>query len=165
MGIIGVAGSMMLLIAGIGMPISMNHLVDKAYNKDFSYSKRLMVSDYESANKAYKGQWVQINQAHFSKDDGYNRLLIIISKGSLVNATTEDGDKIKEGGLYVTNSFAKLANIKVGDKLSVTPYQDKHQYTFSVKGILTSETNQGAYIMADTFKSRRSFSPTHIVSR
>ncbi|MCP6373972.1 hypothetical protein NL455_29230, partial [Klebsiella pneumoniae] len=77
---------------------------------------------------------------------------IIISKGSLVNATTEDGDKIKEGGLYVTNSFAKLANIKVGDKLSVTPYQDKHQYTFSVKGILTSETNQGAYIMADTLK-------------
>src|SRR3712207_2483986 len=117
-----------------------------------SYAKRLTVSDYESANKAYKGQWVQINQAHFSKDDGYNRLLIIISKGSLVNATTEDGDKIKEGGLYVTNSFAKLANIKVGDKLSVTPYQDKHQYTFNVKGILTSETNQGAYIMADTFK-------------
>lgn len=152
MGIIGVAGSMMLLIAGIGMPISMNHLVDKAYNKDFSYAKRLTVSDYESANKAYKGQWVQINQAHFSKDDGYNRLLIIISKGSLVNATTEDGDKIKEGGLYVTNSFAKLANIKVGDKLSVTPYQDKHQYSFNVKGILTSETNQGAYIMADTFK-------------
>src|SRR3712207_366199 len=112
MGIIGVAGSMMLLIAGIGMPISMNHLVDKAYNKDFSYAKRLTVSDYESANKAYKGQWVQINQAHFSKDDGYNRLLIIISKGSLVNATTEDGNKIKEGGLYVTNSFAKLADRK-----------------------------------------------------
>src|SRR3712207_8107264 len=40
-----------------------------------SYAKRLTVSDYESANKAYKGQWVQINQAHFSKDDGYNRLL------------------------------------------------------------------------------------------
>ncbi|WP_231195828.1 hypothetical protein [Streptococcus equi] len=57
----------------------------------------MTVSDYESANKAYKGQWVQINQAHFSKDDGYNRLLIIISKGSLVNATTEDGDKIKRG--------------------------------------------------------------------
>ena len=32
MGIVGVAGSMMLLIAGIGMPVSMNHLVDKAYN-------------------------------------------------------------------------------------------------------------------------------------
>ncbi|WP_231195846.1 hypothetical protein [Streptococcus equi] len=51
----------------------------------------------------------------------------------MFNATTEDGDKIKEGGLYVTNSFAKLANIKVGDKLSVTPYQDKHQYTLVLR--------------------------------
>lgn len=152
MGIIGVAGSMMLLIAGVGMPISMNHLVDKAYNEDFSYSKRLTVSDYTLANKTYDGQWVQISQAHFSKDDGYNRLLIVVSEGDYVNAVTDDGGRLEEGGLYVSSSFAKLANIKVGDELSVKPYQDGKEYTFEVKGIVASETNQGAYIMADTFK-------------
>ena len=152
MGVIGVSGSMMLLIAGVGMPISMNHLVDKAYNEDFSYSRRLTVSDYDLANKTYDGQWVQISQAHFSKDDGYNRLLIVVSNGNYVNATTEDGEKIRAGGLYVTNGFAESANIKVGDELTVTPYQDGKEYTFKVKGIVTSETNQGAYIMSSTFE-------------
>lgn len=164
MGIIGVSGSMMLLIAGIGMPISMNHLVDKAYNEDFSYSKRLTVSDYELADKTYDGQWVQISQAHFSKDDGYNRLLIVISQGNFVNATTSKGEAIKEGGLYVTNGFAEAANIKVGDKMKVIPYHDGKEYTFKVKGIVTSETNQGAYIMSSTFeKAGGAFNPSTLL--
>lgn len=160
MGVIGVAGSMMLLIAGVGMPISMNHLVDKAYNEDFSYSRRLTVSDYDLANETYDGQWVQISQAHFSKDDGYNRLLIVVSDGDFVNATTEDGQKIQAGGLYVTNGFAKAANIKEGDELTVTPYQDGKEYAFKVKGIVTSETNQGAYILSSSFeKAGGTFKP------
>ena len=160
MGVIGVAGSMMLLIAGVGMPISTNHLVDKAYNEDFSYSRRLTVSDYDLANETYDGQWVQISQAHFSKDDGYNRLLIVVSDGDFVNATTEDGQKIQAGGLYVTNGFAKAANIKEGDELTVTPYQDGKEYAFKVKGIVTSETNQGAYILSSSFeKAGGTFKP------
>ncbi|SER23142.1 ABC transporter permease [Streptococcus gallolyticus] len=152
MGIVGVAGSMMLLIAGIGMPISMNHLVDKAYNNDFSYTKRLTVANYNLAEKSYKGQGVQITQAHFSKDDGYNRLLIIVSDGDYVNARTADDKKIGKGGIYVTNRFAELAGIKKGDTLKVKPYQDGKSYSFKVKGIVTSETNQGAYIRSETFE-------------
>ena len=151
MGIIGVAGSMMLLIAGVGMPISMNHLVDKAYNEDFSYEQRLNVADYELAQKTYGGQGVQINQAHFSKDDGYNRLLIVISDGDFVKPSIDNGATIEEGGLYVTRGFAKLANIEVGDKIGVKPYLDGKSFDFEVKGIVTSETNQGAYIMEKTF--------------
>ena len=153
MGIIGVSGSMMLLIAGVGMPVSMNHLVDKAYNNDFSYSQRLTVVNYHQAAKMYQGQGVQINQAHFSKDDGYNRLLIIVSEGSLVNARTADNRSIEKGGIYVTNRFAKLANIKKGELLKVTPYRDGQSYVFKVKGIVTSETNQGAYIRAESFEA------------
>ena len=151
MGIIGVAGSMMLLIAGVGMPISMNHLVDKAYNEDFSYEQRLNVADYELAQKTYGGQGVQINQAHFSMDDGYNRLLIVISDGDFVKPSIDNGATIEEGGLYVTRGFAKLANIEVGDKIGVKPYLDGKSFDFEVKGIVTSETNQGAYIMEKTF--------------
>ncbi|MEE1325404.1 MAG: ABC transporter permease, partial [Streptococcus sp.] len=153
MGIVGVAGSMMLLIAGVGMPISMNHLVDKAYNTDFSYAKRLTVANYNQAAKTYQGQGVQINRAHFSKDDGYNRLLIIVSDGDFVNARTADNKAIEEGGIYVTNRFAELAGIKKGETLKVTPYQDGKSYSFEVKGIVTSETNQGAYIRSETFEA------------
>lgn len=146
MGIVGVAGSMMLLIAGVGMPISMNHLVDKAYNTDFSYAKRLTVANYDQAAKTYQGQGVQISRARFSKDDGYNRLLIIVSDSDFVNARTADNKAIEESSIYVTNRFAELAGIKKGETLKVTPYQDGKSYSFEVKRIVTSETNQGAYI-------------------
>lgn len=152
MGIVGVAGSMMLLIAGVGMPISMNHLVDKAYNTDFSYAKRLTVANYDQAAKTYQGQGVQISRARFSKDDGYNRLLIIVSDSDFVNARTADNKAIEEGSIYVTNRFAELAGIKKGETLKVTPYQDGKSYSFEVKGIVTSETNQGAYIRSETFE-------------
>lgn len=34
----------------------------------------------------------------------------------------------------------------------MTPYQDGHTYKFEVKGIVTSETNQGAYLHARVFE-------------
>lgn len=152
MGIIGVSGGVMLLIAGIGMPSSMNYLVTKTYNKDFSYYRRLNVRDYSLANKKYDGQWIQINQAHFSKDDGYNRLFIIVDQGNFVNIKTTDGKKIQNGGVYISKSFAKSANINIGDNLTIKPYQDSKKYVVPVKGIVGSETTQGAYITKATYK-------------
>ena len=159
MGIIGVAGGMMLTIAGIGMPQSMTHLVDKAYSTDFSYNKRLYVNNYESYRKSHPQakQWVQISQAHFSPDDGYNRLLIVVNKGDYVNMKTTTGGDIQNGGLYVTHGFAKRAGIKKGDNLKVKTFGSNKQYSFKVKGIIATETNQGAYITAHTWQKAKGF--------
>ncbi|QQP29458.1 ABC transporter permease [Lactobacillus ultunensis] len=159
MGIIGVAGGMMLTIAGIGMPQSMTHLVDKAYNTDFSYHKRLYVNNYESYQKAHPQakQWVQISQAHFSPDDGYNRLLIVVDHGNYVNMKTTKGGAIQNGGLYVTHGFAKRADIKERDRLKVRTFGSNKHYSFKVKGIIASETNQGAYITAHTWQKAKGF--------
>lgn len=151
MGILGVAGSMMLLIAGIGMPLSMNHLVDKAYNSDFTYVNRLTVMDYDSAKATYSGQGVQIVQTHFSPDDGHNRLLIVFDEGDFINAKLKDGGTLSNDGIYVTEGFAKMAHLKVGQIIKVKPYQDMNEYQFEIKGIVTSETNQGAYISSKAF--------------
>lgn len=152
MGIVGVAGSMMLLIAGFGMPESMYHLVDKAYNNDYSYEYRLEVKDYKKFDNTYDGQWVQISQARYTPDDGHNRLLIVLSEGEYVNMITEEGERIVEGGIYLTKGFADRANIKKGDKIVVNPSLSNDEYSFTVSGIITSETNQGAYIMQKTWE-------------
>lgn len=165
MGIVGVAGSMMLLIAGFGMPQSINHLVDKAYNNDFTYEYRLGTTNYEKVKDEYEGQWVQITQARYSPDDGYNRLLIVLGDGNYVNMRTEENEKVQEGGLYITKGFAERANLKKGDKLTVFPTLDDKEYSFEIKGIITSETNQGAYIMQDTWeKSGGEFRPQTLLT-
>lgn len=152
MGIIGVAGGMMLLTAGFGMPESINHLVDKAYNEDFTYDKRLDATNFEALKEEFVGQSVQILPARFTPDDGYNRLLIIIDEGSFVNMKTKGNKKISDDGIYLTNGFAERANLKVGDKVSVRPSLDDKKYEFKIKGIIASETNQGAYIMQNAWE-------------
>lgn len=152
MGVIGVAGSMMLLIAGLGMPESMNHLVDKAYTQDFSYDKRIDTLNYNAIKDKYEGQWLQLSQARYTPDDGHNRLLIVLEEGDFVHMKTEDGKSIKPGGIYVTKGFAERASLKKGQNLKVKPALDKNEYTFKIDGIITSETNQGAYIMKETFE-------------
>lgn len=166
MGIIGVAGGMMLMIAGVGMPQSMNHLVDKAYTQDFTYDKRLTVNSYSqySSKHPQAKQWVQLSPAHFTPDDGYNRLLVIVGPGNSVNVKTTTGGTIKNGGFYVTQGFAKRANIKIGDKLKVNTFGYNKNYRFKVKGIITSETNQGAYITKKTWeKAGGAFTPSTLL--
>ncbi len=153
MGIIGVAGGMMLLTAGFGMPESINHLVDKAYNEDFSYDKRIEVSNYEESKEKYDGQGVQIFPARYSPDDGYNRLLIVIGKGNYIHMKTADGKAISEKGIYVTKGFADRAKLKKGDQLKVSAALDDKEYSFKIAGIIISETNQGAYITQKTWEN------------
>jgi putative ABC transport system permease protein len=153
MGIIGVAGGMMLLTAGFGMPESINHLVDKAYNEDFTYDRRLDATNFEALKKEVDGQSVQLLPARFTPDDGYNRLLIIIDEGSFVNMKTQDGKEVSEDGIYLTNGFADKANLKIGDDIRVRPSLDDKAYEFEIKGIIISETNQGAYVMQRTWEN------------
>lgn len=152
MGIVGVTGGMMLLIVGFGTPDSINHLVEKAYTNDFSYDKRLDVASYEDAKDKYNGQWVQISQARFSPDDGYNRLLIVISEGDYVNMRTVDGKSIEDDGVYITQGFAERAQLAVGDEIVISPALYDTDYTFTIAGIITSETNQGAYITQNVWE-------------
>lgn len=74
-------------------------------------------------------------------------MVILLMQGLANNKSVE------KGGIYVTNRFAELAGIKKGETLKVTPYQDSKSYSFEVKGIVTSETNQGAYIRSETFEA------------
>ncbi|KPG69749.1 ABC transporter permease [Enterococcus sp. RIT-PI-f] len=160
MGIIGVAGGMMLITAGLGMPTSINYLVEKAYTQDFTYEQRINTSNYRTLKSELFGQWIQTIPSRFSPDDGYNRLLMVIEEGEFIHMQTTDGDLISVGGFYVTEGFAERAKIKKGDTVSVYPAFHEHSFTFEVTGIISSETNQGAYIFKETWeKAGGSFKP------
>lgn len=170
MGIVGVAGGMMLMIAGIGMPQSINHLVEQAYGHDFTYSKRLNVNNYQQYQQTnhQNGQWVQLSQAHYSPDDGYDRLLMVIfkgsSKGDYVQMKTIDGHKVEDGGVYVTQGFADRANLSKGMTLKIKTVGLSDPIKLKIKGIITSETNQGAYVTSKTWQDAgETFQPTTLL--
>ncbi|WP_373193575.1 ABC transporter permease [Enterococcus sp. RIT-PI-f] len=150
MGIIGVAGGMMLITAGLGMPQSINHLVNKAYTEDFTYHQRINTSDSAFLEESF-GQEVQILPTRFAPDDGYNRLLMIIDQGDFVHMKTTDNELITPGGIYLTEGFANRAGIQKGDQIEVFPAFHESSFRFEVSGIITSETNQGAYLLKKTW--------------
>lgn len=57
----------------------------------------------------------------------------------------------------MTHGFAKRAGIKKGDNLKVKTFGSNKQYSFKVKGIIVTETNQGAYITAHTWQKAKGF--------
>lgn len=152
MGIVGVSGGMMLIMAGLGMPESIQTLIDKAYHEDFTYHYRLNTNQMDLLEESFKGQSVQILPARYSPDDGHNRLLMIIEEGDFIHMQTHDGERIKKGGIYLTEGFATRANIEKGNLIDVYPAFHDQSFSFEVKGIITSETNQGAYIFSETWE-------------
>lgn len=164
MGIVGVCGGMMLLIAGIGMPQTIGNLTKTAYRQNFSYSKRITTSDYP-LNKGTVGQWVQVSQAHIKPDGGYNTNLVIFGKGNYLHVKTVTGQKITAEGIYLTENFAKRAHIKTGQKIKLRPSLSKKQLIFKVRGILNSQTIQGAFITKKSWeKAGGTFRPTILLT-
>lgn len=152
MGIIGVAGGMMLIMAGLGMPESIQTLVDKAYQEDFTYDYRLNTNQMDLLEESFEGQAVQILPARYSPDDGHNRLLMIIDEGDFIHMQTHEGEQINHGGIYLTEGFATRANLEKGNMIDVYPAFHDQAFSFEIKGIITSETNQGAYILSETWE-------------
>lgn len=164
MGIVGVSGGMMLLIAGLGMPDSINHLMDKAYYEDYSYDYRVTTNEYKKIKNDYKGQWLQNLNARFTPDDGNNRVLTVIGEGNHVQLKTQGFNEIESDGIYVTKDFAVRSGIRVGDKLSLSVSMDKAEYSFIVKDIVLSEINQGAYMTQNAWeKAGGKFVPTTLL--
>ena len=166
MGIIGVCGGMMLLMAGFGMADSMTNQVSESYGSDFTYNTRIKLKNISELidGKDLGGQWLQTLPAKFDQSGGLERVLSIIGDGKYINVKTKDGKHVESGGIYITEGLAKTSNIKVGDTLEVSPSMDSKHYKFKVKGILLSSAPQGAYITQNSWiEAGGNFSPQTIL--
>ena len=155
MGIIGVIGSMMLLMTGFGMPISMNDMLHRIYTEEVSNDLIIEFEpgSYEWVRDNYEGQWVHVVPARITPDDGHDRLLTVLGEGDYLHMRTEDGDEIGEDGVYITGGFARRARLSKGDEITIIPSVDGNEYSFTIAGILTREINQGIVIRRDTWEN------------
>lgn len=159
MGIIGVIGSMMLLMAGLGMPDSMNGQIDDSFGRDFTYTAQLTVNplntDEENAElyQELGGQWIQRLTARTMPDDGVDRVLTIFDDGNYIQARTLDDMPVQSEGAYLTEGFAKALNLDVGDYIRVQASLDVNEYEFEVMGFLPISTPQGIYIHVEAWEN------------
>ena len=154
MGIIGVIGSMMLLMTGFGMPASMNDMLHRIYTEEVSNDLivEFEAGSYERVRDNYEGQWVHIIPARITPDDGHDRLLTVLGEGDYLHMQTVEGEEIGEDGAYITEGFARRAGLNTSDEITIVPSFDGDEYTFTIAGILTREINQGIVIRQATWE-------------
>jgi len=169
MGIVGVAGGMMLLMAGFGMPDSMHSQIESSLGAEFTHEARIRMNmlncaqDNEDLRDELDGQWMQSLIARATPDDGFSRVLTIFDDGDYIQLKTTEGDYVwqehqrkrqagQQGGVYITEGFAQSTDLQVGDRLQLRVSMDANSYDFEIMGILASSTPQGTYVHASIWQ-------------
>lgn len=131
MGVIAATGCMMLLIAGFGMPDTLNEQVRLAFTEQYRYDTRVGVSPLaqqqqreELERKAGPGQWIEQTPARIGANES-EQTVTVLAPGVLFRPLDAGGHAMAmpETGAVITQRLAKQLGVSTGDEV-----------TFSVEG-------------------------------
>ena len=105
MGIIGVFGCMMLIIAGLGMQNTLNYANSYVYNDQFKYGSKVVLSSYATDDNKNEladissdkqTQWLMEKTGEISYNDAEkNGNIMILDEGDFINLETTEGVQVK----------------------------------------------------------------------
>lgn len=176
-GVIGVMGSMMLMIAGFGMYDSINSSNDYVFTKQYSYDYIGQIGVFDPELKAKIDsattndiQWVKQNTAdvEFVKGSGDKSTVIsILEEGEYYYFEDDSNNeemKLPEEGAVLTAKFADQIGAKKGDKIKFTVTGISGEFETEVKGITSVRTPQGIYMSDKAWEALGEvFAPTTVV--
>lgn len=131
MGVIAATGCMMLLIAGFGMPDTLNEQVRLAFTEQYRYDTRVGVSPLaqqqqreELERTAGPGQWIEQTPARIGANES-EQTVTVLAPGVLFRPLDAGGHAMAmpETGAVITQRLAKQLGVSTGDEV-----------TFSVEG-------------------------------
>ena len=154
MGIVGVSGSMVLLMTGFGMADSLDGLIVNSFGVDMTYTARLHMDPTRTVvdRNDFDGQWVQTLQFNTVDLDVAGSILTIFDDGPYVNLLTSAGEPMRQGGVYVTEGFARMSELEIGDSVTIRVSLDTDLYTFEVAGFVSPASPQGLFMTAQTWE-------------
>jgi putative ABC transport system permease protein len=127
MGIIGVLGSLVLLITGLGMKNSLDYTVSYTYSSFYTYNTKIDLYDPAvTANTLGISDEVQYLQEQgveikSNSNQKYTALLSIIGNGNFVWIRESDGRQTNisdTNGIIISEKFAETLNVSEGDEIS-----------------------------------------------
>jgi len=175
MGIIGIAGCAMIMIAAFSMDDSFDGIIEMEYSDINTYTTQVTfeqvvdnITKREYAKK-YKGQLLQNGSIELvSATAKQNAKISVIGSGSYVHVldTSMKPVPLKKDGIALTNRACEFLGVRQGDfiKWHFTG-DDKWQYT-RIDQVIRDSVNQGLVMTDDTFENLQyTFTPTSFVTR
>jgi len=165
MGVVAVAGSLMLLFAGFGMADSMNGQVRSAFVEESTYGARLSLSRTASVDEiqdiAGDSQLSQETVVRTGPSDGFDRVLTVLDEGGFVHLETVDGRPADLDQVAVTAATADRLGLATGETVEVSLPAGGGQLGLTIGQIIDGSAPQGFTMSRETWESLgQEFAPT-----
>lgn len=168
--IIGIAGCSALMLCGFGIRDAIVDIANMQYKETFTYEAMVYVNNIENKitnifNSNYIDDIVEVQNISVKKDTVSANMFIVDKDESskIVNLVDKEGNKLKieSGKVIITDKFADLNNLKVGDILEVIDDNNK-TYNYEIGAITKNYLMHYIYIDKETFEENNEYSPNVI---
>lgn len=168
MGVIAVAGSLMLLFAGFGMADSMNGQVRTAFVEESTYTARAALTASADPDAledvAPDGQRVQELVVRTDPSDGFDRVVTVLDDGDHVHLETLDGRPAAMDVVSVTEATARRVGVSVGDTVRVELPAGRGTIDLRVDQVVEGSAPQGFTMSREVWEGLgQSFAPTTLL--
>jgi putative ABC transport system permease protein len=167
MGVLAVAGSIMLLFAGFGMPDSMSAQVRTAFEEENTYVARAGLLDGGGVLGVDAGaapQRLQEAVVRTVPSDGFDRVLTVVGDGSYVHVLDTQGRPADLDLVSVTQATSQRWGVAVGDTVTVALPADGPEISIQIEQVVRGSAPQGIYLSESRWAELgQSFVPTTLL--
>jgi putative ABC transport system permease protein len=172
-GVIGVVGSVMLMMAGLGIKNSIAHSNSYVYDIQYSYGYKAVMSSISEdiyrdiEKKAGIHQWLE--EAAVDLEYGKEKrtgVFTVVGKGDYILFETEPGEKINlpNEGIVITHKMASLLQVDKGDKIRFHVGGTSDYLEEIIAEIIMTPTPQGIFLSKEAWESLNGqFNPTAVL--
>lgn len=163
MGILGVLGSVVLVLVGLGMKDSFDYTVESTYNDFYKYKSKVMFEGEEIDEKELgvsNCQYISELSAEFKNCDAkeidkkYAQITVVDEGDFLVAPTEESSVNLSETeGLVLSKRLAETLNVEEGDELEWRVIGGKWK-KIKVGLIVESALPRVSYVSRDTWEDK-----------
>ena len=168
MTVIGVAGCTSLLLMGYGIKDSISSVVDLQYGKLERYDYVVNLKNDRHIDEIISDIEFDKNNEDYIKYCAYNAMLapsgrdvsvhikvvdekIVDKIFGLYDANTDEKVNLSNNGIFVSNKFSEVNNLKVGDELEIASYQGE-KAKVKIDRIITNYVSDYIYMSENLYK-------------
>lgn len=167
MSIIGIAGSMVLMMAGFGFRDSINFSNNYVYNKQYTYNYKVVLSNnYSEEGFALLMDSINhdnqllyetaIEMYYLNGNDKETRTISVIDVGDFVDLETLDNKQLDLAldTVAISKKIAQNLGVKEGDTIKCRILGDKDYISLVVTDILIAPSPQGIFLSSDLWEKK-----------
>lgn len=176
MGIVGVFGCMMLIIAGLGMQNTLNYANEYVYETQYTYGSKIVLGDMTATEDKEKlesqvegtKQWIMESTIELkNKEEKKSGYLTVLESGEFIHLENTDGVVVKmpREGAGISRKIAEQLNVSVGDTISFRLPREKDYTDITIVEVLKSPSPQGIFLSQKAFeKLGKEYTSTSLLS-